>query len=348
MLPAVPAPVVVGADIGGTSSRIAAIDGAGHLLGLARATGANPHSSGAGATARLAAAIAEAVSAEATVLAATFGMAGSTGEHRTVATRTATEAWLASGRPAPTHGITVVTDIEIAFAAGTDDADGVLLLSGTGALAARFTDHELIERIDGMGWLLGDEGSGLWLALEGLRAAARELDRRGPATALTPHALTWSADHGREQSDPRQQLVAAVAAQSASPARLGGFARTVTREAAAGDPVATGIVEAAAAALVRDFDVVAGSTSPTTVLAGSLLTSDTPVRAAVRAALATRAGTITDAAHPIVGALHLAARTAAQAAGAHAASAESATGSWRLGRDRIRRALTEREASPCA
>ena len=92
-------------------------------------------------------------------------------------------AWVEAGLPTSVTP-TVLTDLEIAFAAGTASADGVLLLAGTGAAARRFADGHLVVRCDGMGWLLGDKGSGVLIGTAALRAVASDLDGRGPATAL--------------------------------------------------------------------------------------------------------------------------------------------------------------------
>ena len=65
----------------------------------------------------------------------------------------------------------VVTDLDVAFAAGSPRTDGLLLLAGTGAAAASFVARRIARRCDGYGWLLGDEGSAVWLGLRGVRAA---------------------------------------------------------------------------------------------------------------------------------------------------------------------------------
>jgi N-acetylmuramic acid 6-phosphate etherase len=59
---------------------------------------------------------------------------------------------------------------------------GILVVSGTGS-CVQGRNGKQIARAGGWGHLLGDHGSGYWIALTGLRAAVREHDRRG---AITP------------------------------------------------------------------------------------------------------------------------------------------------------------------
>lgn len=66
---------------------------------------------------------------------------------------------------------------------------GILLLAGSGAACVRYSEGREVSRVDGMGWLLGDVGSGIWLGRRALEAAAADLDGRGPATALTARVL---------------------------------------------------------------------------------------------------------------------------------------------------------------
>ena len=62
-------------------------------------------------------------------------------------------------------------------------------MAGTGAAAVRVRDGEIVAVADGMGWLLGDDGSGFQLGQAVARAVVADLDGRGPATALTADLL---------------------------------------------------------------------------------------------------------------------------------------------------------------
>ncbi|MVU81422.1 ATPase [Nocardia sp. ET3-3] len=96
-------------------------------------------------------------------------------------------AALLAGRLAEHSGadaVAVASDAVTAHAGALGGSSGVVLAAGTGAVATAVDDRGRFTRVDGWGPLLGDEGSGGWIGLEGLRAALRSHDGRGPRTAL--------------------------------------------------------------------------------------------------------------------------------------------------------------------
>jgi N-acetylglucosamine kinase-like BadF-type ATPase len=273
--------LVVGVDAGATTTRALVADLDGNVVGTGRAAGANIRSSGADPAPRLAEALAHAlrgVDASA-VRAGVLGVAGAGAAGVEVVESAARQAWAsvgAGGRPR------VVTDLEVAFAAGSAAASGLLVLAGTGAGAAAFAERRMVRRCDGYGWLLGDEGSAVWLGLRGVRAALDAADGRGPATRLLGD-LAALAGVGR--GELAQHLIGQLHADA--PARLGSFAPLVTAAAQDGDAVARGLVEAAADRLVAAVFAVASAVSESAdlVLAGALLAGG-PVREAVLAKVA--------------------------------------------------------------
>ena len=79
----------------------------------------------------------------------------------------------------------LASDTYAALASGTAGGGGIGLIAGTGTVAlahGRAADDVLV---GGWGWLLGDEGGGFWIAMEALKAAARDVDGTGPHTHLT-------------------------------------------------------------------------------------------------------------------------------------------------------------------
>jgi N-acetylglucosamine kinase-like BadF-type ATPase len=193
----------------------------------------------------------------------------------------------AAGLTCPAH---VVGDVVTAFAAGTAEPDGTVLVSGTGATAVRIVGRREAAVADGNGWLLGDDGSGMWLGREAVRAVLAALDGRGAPTALLP-AVTGALlgaplapGAGRRGTE---RLVAAAHAQP--PVALARLAPLVSAAAAAGDGVATEIVARAAHALVTAVAAVRAGTDRTPiVLAGSVVTGSTPVAEHTRAAVEER------------------------------------------------------------
>ena len=74
----------------------------------------------------------------------------------------------------------LVNDVESAWAAGLNLADGIVIIAGTGSIA--YGVHgERSQRCGGWDYELGDEGSGGWLGKE--PASATDATRRGPCAA---------------------------------------------------------------------------------------------------------------------------------------------------------------------
>ena len=74
---------------------------------------------------------------------------------------------------------------------------------------------------DGLGWLLGDDGSGFWIGHRVARAVAAELDGRGPSTSLTGRVLDLLADVPRRQGVRRAEVAALLTwSHSRRPAEL--------------------------------------------------------------------------------------------------------------------------------
>ncbi|WP_194923356.1 BadF/BadG/BcrA/BcrD ATPase family protein [Catenulispora pinisilvae] len=189
-------PCVVGLDVGGSHSRavLATVDG--RTLGTGRAGGGNPTVLGAGA------AIANIVAALKAALgpvpgervgACVVGLAGvSTLMADPRAPRVLEQAWADVGLTCP---VQVLSDVTVSFAAGTPAPDGTLLVSGTGAVAARMHDRLPARFRDGYGWLLGDEGSGFWIGRQAARAAIAAADGREPMAELAKSVLAHLLDH---------------------------------------------------------------------------------------------------------------------------------------------------------
>ncbi|MBF9066954.1 N-acetylglucosamine kinase [Streptacidiphilus fuscans] len=154
----------------------------------------------------------------------------------------------------PTDQVAVTSDAVTAHAGALGTATGVVLAAGTGAVALGVGEAGAFSVVDGWGPWLGDEGSGAWIGLAGLRAALRARDGRGEPTTLSHEATELFGDLGR---------LPGVLEQGGNPARsAASFAPAVARSAAAGDPVAVAILRDAAAALATTVATAARLTAP--------------------------------------------------------------------------------------
>jgi N-acetylglucosamine kinase-like BadF-type ATPase len=314
--------LVLGVDAGGTASRAVLATPDGIVLGRGTAGPGNPVSAGSAAVQAIGTAIRQALTGHPphAVVAATLGVAGvETGADPAASGFAA--MWKELGLTCP---FSVVGDVVTAFAAGTPAPSGTVLIAGTGAIAARVTGHRVTATADGLGWLLGDEGSGRWIGLQAVRAAVR--DWSGPMGELV------AARSGA--SSPEE---AVRWAQSLPFAEIGALTRPVCEAARAGSRDAARIVAAAVGHLVATLDELASRTTDPArpaassasrgrpastaaehgalgagtgpvVLAGGLLVADTPVRDGVLAVLGERAVPTGTARDPAAAAAWLAAR----------------------------------------
>lgn len=261
--------LVLGIDIGGTSTRALVTTVAGDRVAFGSAGAGNPVTvSEAEATASLRAALAAALSEmdPAEIRAVVAGAAGAS--HAEPIGQTIRAAGI--GCP-----VRVVGDAVTAFAAGTDEPTGTVLIAGTGAVAARVEDGDLVRTADGLGWLLGDLGSAFWIGREAAVATADRYYDGGPATPLTRavEAALGVDDPTGVSTVDGDRIVAAVYRRP--PRSLATLAPLVTG-AAGGDPVAARILDTAAAHLHATVQRVLGD-GPL-VLAGGVLRHCAPVR----------------------------------------------------------------------
>jgi len=269
----------IGVDAGGTQTRALLATSEGEILGRGRAAGANAWSSGGSAAGAITTAIEAAVVGHdpARVAGGCIAVAGglSSVPERAAEVR---EGWTALGLPGSPR---IVIDIVAAYASGTTLPRGLVLTAGTGAIAALVEDGDLLRRTGGRGWLVGDEGSAVWLGIEGVRAALLDLDGRGPRTSLTEavtSALAVPTDAGVDVATRITDVV-----YSQPPARLGQLAPRVVVAAETGDDVALELVETAAGQLTEIALTVAGDERPeVVVLGGSVLNQARPIGERVR------------------------------------------------------------------
>jgi glucosamine kinase len=288
--------LVLGVDAGGTASRAVVAAPTGRVLGRGSAGPGNPAAAGTQAVRSIGTAVRAALRGHdpAAVTAGVVGVAGVSALAEPRVAAAFGEQWRAIGLSCP---VAVVGDAVTAFTAGSAAPSGAVLIAGTGAVAARLANRRISGTADGLGWLLGDEGSGLWLGLRAVKAVARTWPTSAPtglAAAVASHAAARSCD----------ELVHWAGRQP--PPAFAALAPLVCAAARAGDPLAVRLTTEAAARLVSTLGELGPPDGPV-VLAGGLLTGDTPVRDAVLAALS---GPVATSRNPARGAAWLALRDA--------------------------------------
>lgn len=139
--------------------------------------------------------------------------------------------------------VMVASDAITAHAGALAGLPGVVQLVGTGAVTIGIAADGRRHLVDGWGPWLGDEGSGGWIGLAGLRASVRAHDGRDQPTALLDAAVRRFG-----QPDRLPSLLVA----DGNPARVAAsFAPDVVEAARCGDPVAVDLLAVAGAALAR-------------------------------------------------------------------------------------------------
>jgi N-acetylglucosamine kinase-like BadF-type ATPase len=144
---------------------------------------------------------------------------------------------------------TVTHDAAIALAGATSGEPGIIVIAGTGSIAFGQNARGETARAGGWGYIFGDEGGAFDIARQALRAVLREHEGWGARTALTPALL-----EGAGAADANQMLHSFY-----TPAwprsRVAELARTVSRIAEEGDPIALRLLHQAA----NELALLAGS-----------------------------------------------------------------------------------------
>jgi len=312
--PEPPAPLVLGGDLGGTSTRIVVATTDGTVVGRGSAGGGNPTSHPASAAAALGEALKAALAGldASAVRTAVIGTAGGSALLRPEIRAQFDEAWASAGLRCPAR---YLGDLEVAFASGTPAPDGTVLIAGTGSNVGLIVDHRLTRTAGGHGWLLGDEGSGFWLGREALRSVLQALDMRQHPGVLGDEVIgsllpsSGSQVTEREGYDGLRDALIRTA-NDQPPVMLATLARAVVTAYDAGDPAAHSIVVRAAELLTDTVSRLRDPSDGTPlVLAGSVAGESSPVGQALREMLPARfAGEIRTAHDGVGGATWLALR----------------------------------------
>ncbi|GAB3928517.1 N-acetylglucosamine kinase [Microlunatus endophyticus] len=278
--------VVLGADVGGTSTRVGVADLTGSVLAVTRETGGNPNAVGLETSAaRIRTATSRALEQAgvepSAVAAVVLGMAGY---------NTATSAgpgFLHTSLGAAAAVSRIVSDLGVAYASGSPLAHGYVVIAGTGSAAAEIDHGEMICRRGGWGWLLGDEGGAFWLGREAVRLALTEVQAGVRRSDLTRQVIDRLDGHGLDTGGLDTDGLHADRSLASllrlpydrPPIALAELAPLVTRLVDS-DPAAASIAARAAdilTGLVLDLDPRPGLP---VVATGSVLLSARPIRQA--------------------------------------------------------------------
>lgn len=269
--------VFLAIDAGGTSTRGVVVTVDGSCIGYARSGPGNPTSSGpTAAAASLADVARKAVMASGinpgAVESLTIAMAGidSNGTLRA----SLEQLLLASGIMA---SINTEADALAAYFSATTSPTGSVVISGTGAAALRIFDGQITATADGLGWLLGDAGSGFWIGRRVVRAALAALDGRGPDTLLRPALLGAYGlpASGLPSTDGRDGALTVIleGIYADLPVRIARFAPLAFIAADQGDDIAQRIIADAASGLYDTLRAVLPDSPAPIVIAGGAVTS---------------------------------------------------------------------------
>lgn len=255
--------LILGVDGGQTSTKCVLMDAEGRVLGHGRGAGLI-HLAAEGGPERMRQALGACISSafadagiEARPLEA-IGL-GLTGISSATAPEAHTVRTLVAEAFAP-RIVVVENDAYTALLGAHAGGPGVVAISGTGSIVCGLNARGDLVRAGGWGWLLGDEGSALWIGRNGLMAALQAADEIGPPTALVSRFLSYfeigdllSVKPLVYRSDFGAKGFAALAAVLSDAARDG-------------DAVALGVVASAGAALAELVAAVVRRLGPDSIL----------------------------------------------------------------------------------
>ena len=172
------------------------------------------------------------------------------------------------------------------FALTGGQQSGVLIISGTGSMTIGEDEAGKTSVVGGWGRLTGDEGSGYYIGLEGIRAAVRAADGVAPKTDLTQAATTHFG-----VSTPRELISVFYGEEEPD---VASFSRCVAECAANKDAIANAILLDAAAHLVRYASVLLERTHANLLgVWGSVLCKNQTVRHAFESGIKERFPNVT-------------------------------------------------------
>jgi glucosamine kinase len=179
-----------------------------------------------------------------------------------------------------------VNDVVAAWACGTWLEPGVAVISGTGSHVFGVNAAGASWRTGGWGHILGDEGSGYWIGLHGIKAALQYRDGSGPQTSLLDACVRFYSLRAIEE------MQNVFYSKPFTKGEVAAFTRDIAAEAHAGDEVARSLFERAATDLaaqvrapVRWLDLDANGAEFVIAMIGSVFVRGPLLRDAFEAAV---------------------------------------------------------------
>jgi N-acetylglucosamine kinase-like BadF-type ATPase len=217
--------VILGVDGGNSKTELVAATTDGEVVAHRRGPGSNSHAIGADGTAQVIRELAGDLRPEHAV----FYLCGADSPHDIAELERELAGIAASS--------VVDNDTFALLRVGTDRADAVAVICGSGINCVGRAANGSVARYPSLGWETGDWGGADMLAREAIFLAARAEDGRGEPTSLAQTIC----DHFELPSV--EAVGAAVHYRRMPPTRVGEVAPLVLVAAAAGDAVAKGLVE---------------------------------------------------------------------------------------------------------
>lgn len=208
--------VIVAVDAGGSKTDAVALTIDGELVAHARGGGSSPHFEGLGEAVAIVDRLVRSVAGPARVLHAGLYVSG-----LDLPIEVDQYAAAVAGFDWAGDSTVVANDLYALLRAGTDEPDAVAIVCGTGVNAVGVRADGVDVRFPSLGGLSGDWGGGTGLGEQALWHAARDVDGRGPRTALTTaivdrlgvtsvQALIEDLHFGRRDSNDLAALAPAV------------------------------------------------------------------------------------------------------------------------------------------
>ncbi|HHW48200.1 MAG TPA: hypothetical protein GXX14_06240 [Clostridiaceae bacterium] len=129
----------------------------------------------------------------------------------------------------PVNKVFMRSDAYMALMGMTLGGPGIIVVSGTGSVGLAVDKYGKSHYIGGWGYLLEDEGSAYYIAIEGIKAALKSFDGLGPTTKLEDELLAYFkiSDH--------RKLIKLLYDPPIEKSFIAGFARVVSQCAEQGD-----------------------------------------------------------------------------------------------------------------